>query len=221
MKIQTWLQEEFRNKKELERILKRHVLNNQDSRLSKEIPTLLKMVEQNKFKALLQPDLETHTHAYRFIDIQSVDLLKTILPNKQVKQDEKYHVLGKGVLKPKDQLSSWTVNPRSFVYSGFFARMPKHTTCLVLFKAKTKPNDFFGNPDSMASELETEPGYWLERELIGVGNITYVSAVYGFKKPEQSLEGLALDLINKVWNIKLVDFDAEEYYFPTELRPKQ
>lgn len=222
MLLAEWLIEELSPKKvseeELKKALEQHVLKNKDSRLTKIIPTVLSSLEKGKFKALLSP--KGHDYVYRFIDVKDKEQLASILkkPTSGIRTKE-YTVLGKGVLAPKDELSSWTVNPRSLVYSGFFSVVAPRRN-LVLFKAKIlQPNNsFFGNPDSMASELETDPGYWLEREVIGCGPIHYEKAVYGFLDKGQSLEGLAMDLVNLLWKLKDVDFDDDNYYFPSELR---
>lgn len=93
---------------------------------------------------------------------------------------------------------------------------------IIRFKVKIdeKENTFFGNPDSMASEIGLENGYRLEREIIGVGPVKYEKAIIGSlnKKINQSHEGLAMDLINQLWPLKDIKWDEEEqYYLPKSI----
>ena len=208
------------SEEDLIKALKSHVLKNTDSRLNKVIPAILVLLDKGKFKALLSPD--SHEFVYRLIDFRHPEQLAAILGERrpsEIRSDGEIVSLGKGVLNPLDELSSWTVNPRSLIYSGFFSVLPPKRN-LVLFKAKVdhSDNSFFGNPDSMASGVDTDAGYWLERETIGCGPIHYDKAVYGFLRSGSSLEGLGMDLVNKVWKIKDVDF-TDDYYLPKDLRP--
>lgn len=214
---------EAANLDSLHKALTAHKLKNNDKKLSKlDIEELL---SKNKFKSLLSINTDTHSWAYRFIDLSSEKQLGQILDQNFSGQQRAYNQffeVGGGVLNPKDGadgISSWTVNPRSLIYSGFFSVLPKARPGLVLFKAKIshKDNLFFGNPDDMSAELGLENGYGLEREVMAIGPVVYEKAVYGFvdRKTKRTLEGLGMDLTNLLWPLKGKDSDwSDSYYFP-------
>ena len=203
--------------------MKAHKLKNNDKHLSKlDIETLLK---DQEYEPLLNIDTEEHEYAYRFIDFNTPEELSKILRTKlpQGAQSDEYNKLPGGTLYPKEGgdntgISSWTVNPRSLVYSGYFHVIPKSRKGLVLLRAKINnpKNFFFGNPDSMASNLDLDNGYGLEREVIGLGPIQYDRGHYRARErvSQGSLEGMAMDLIDKFLPVsKHVDWE-DNYYFP-------
>lgn len=184
--------------------------NNNDKTLEKIFPELLQFKKNNKLKDLLNPD--EYEYAFRILTFKDTKELKDILDIDHVKKDS---LTTKGTLKSfpnKNSISSWTVNPRSLVYSGFCSTI-KGNPNLILVKAKIKDNDFIGNPDNLTGILNVGDGYSLEREILGMGDIHYEKAVYGFLEKDQSIEGLLMDLINKLSNLKDIEFN-DKYYYP-------
>lgn len=72
------------------------------------------------------------------------------------------------------------------------------------------------NPDGLVGTLDVGDGYPLERETLGVGPVRYDKAVYGFKRKDQSLEGLMMDLVNKLSSLDDLEF-TRDYYLPKKL----
>ena len=200
------------SKDKIKSSFKSYVKNNNKDKLEKLIPILLDLQKQDKYKELLSTG--THTFAYRLIDFQSEKQLKDILDVDKVNK-EKYTVIKDKVLKSQDRISSWTVNPRSLVYSGFLSVVPVNSHIIIL-KAKIDKNKFIGNPDSLTGLLNVGEGYSLEREILGIDDIHYEEAVYGFKEKNQSLEGLTLDLINILEPLEDIEYN-KNYYFPKKL----
>lgn len=190
-----------------------YIKDNDPSKLEEMLPTLLKLQDEGELSDLL--DVGDYDFVYRLVDVNTEGQLKSILELDKVEK-EKYGSKKSGVLHPYNgELSSWTVNPRSLVYSGFFAVAKK--PIFILFRAKvSKKNKFLGNPDALAGSLDVGDGYSLERETLGVGDIVYDRAVYGFRKKDQSSEGLMMDLINKVSALDDLEF-TNDYYFPEKL----
>jgi hypothetical protein len=164
----------------------------------------LNLKNDNKYSKLL--NTKNYEYAYRFVSYNNNKQFNKII-NKKNK-----------ILKTrnKDELTSWTINPRSLVYSGFFSVFPKTTKGLILIKAKINENNFFGNPDELIKNLnikeEEKIGYSLEREIMCYGEINYIDIVYKIKNKNQSLEGLAMDLINQLIPVKKIDFNDKNYY---------
>lgn len=196
-------------KKNLEKALFLHVKNNENEELEKLLPVIEKWLEQGKYASLLKvdPGLE---YAYRVIDFKTEKQLQKILGLSKVNTKGYQKVKG-GTLEPRPgtKLSSWSANMRSMVYSGFMGIIPKGSH-LVLLKAKIKGNKFFGNIDNMAKKV-TDESYQLEKEVIGIGPIEYESAVYGFRKEGQSLEGLLMDLTNMLSPVSDYDLLKKEW----------
>lgn len=191
-----------------------HIKNNDRTKLDKLLPTLLDLQDKGELPELL--DLGKHDYVYRVISVGSENQVKQILGLDSV-ETEKYGTKRGGVLKPHNgALSSWTINPRSLVYSGFFAVIKKPVLILVRAKPAAQDNRFLGNPDSLAGTLDVGDGYPLERETLGVGPVRYDKAVYGFKRKDQSLEGLMMDLVNKLSSLDDLEF-TRDYYLPEKL----
>lgn len=191
----------------------KHIKDNDPSDLLELLPTLLKLQDKGELSDLL--DVGDHPFIYRLVDVNTENQLKSILGLEKV-ETEKYGIKKGGVLSPHNgQLSSWTVNPRSLMYSGFLAVAKK--PIFILFRAKNnKQNRFLGNPDTLAGSLDVGDGYSLERETLGVGDIAYDKAVYGFRRKDQSSEGLMMDLVNKVSGLEDLEF-TNDYYFPEKI----
>lgn len=200
--------------KDIKSAFYKHIKDNDRTKLDKLLPTLLDLQEKGELPELL--NVGEHEYAYRVIDVNTEKQLKDILGITKFDK-EKYGTKRGGVLKPVDGVvSSWTVNPRSLVYSCFFCIVKK--PILMVFKARTKnkKNRFLGNPDRLAGTLEVGDGYSLERETLGIGDIQYDKVVYGIKREDQSLEGLAMDLINKIHELDPSEL-TNDYYFPEKL----
>ncbi len=205
---------ESMNVSKLKSYLADYVKNTNRDGLENNISKIVDIRNNPKYKNLLY--VGDHQYAYRLIDFTSVKDLSKILGNNIVQAEtEEYKSINKGILMPpkNEIISSWTVNPRSLIYSGFMSVIGTNKN-LVILRAKIKNNIFFGNPDKMAGTIKAGDGYSLEREILGVGPIKYDKAFVGFKKPEQSLEGLAMDLINKLSKLNDIDFN-NDYYFPS------
>lgn len=191
-----------------------HIKNNDRTKLDKLLPTLLNLQNKSELPELLK--LGKHEYVYRVISVGSENQIKQILGLDSV-ETEKYGTKRGGILKPHNgALSSWTINPRSLVYSGFFAVIKKPALILVRAKPAAQDNRFLGNPDSLAGTLDIGDGYPLERETLGVGPVRYDKAVYGFKRKGQSLEGLMMDLVNKLSSLDDIEF-TRDYYLPKKL----
>jgi hypothetical protein len=204
--------------KELRSALQQYIIENDRSALTKRIEGILYLLDQGKYKQLLDPG--PHEFAYRFMDANGAGPMSKIL-GKPLRPSTDCVPIEAGILDPDDRgLSSWTVNPRSLVYSGFFSVLdPNSSLCLV--KAKISSNRFFGNPDELVSHLDFPadyyaPGYALEREVVAVGPVAYGTGVFQSRDLKRSLEGQAMDLINALDPLdqkEPSDWD-EEYYFP-------
>lgn len=200
--------------KDIKAAFYKHIKDNDRTKLDKLLPTLLDLQSKGELPELL--NLGDHEFVYRVIDVSSEKQLRDILDLSSIEK-KKYGMKRGGVLTPHNgQLSSWTVNPRSLVYSGFFAVTKKPILILLKAKPTAKNNRFLGNPDSLAGTLDVGDGYPLERETLGVGPVYYEKAVYGFKRKDQSLEGLMMDLVNKVSDLGEVEF-TKDYYLPEKL----
>jgi hypothetical protein len=199
-------------KSKIQKAFYMHIQNNDNSKLIKLLPDILKLEKENSLTDFL--DKSGHKYAYRIIDFKNEKQLSAIL-NKPIKNTIDKYVIGKtGILKPsdpKDLISSWTINPRSLIYSGFFSVVPENSH-LIVFRAKIndKGNTFFGNPDRSAWSAKTDIGYSLEREILGVGDIKYDKFVFGFQNKRQTIEGLAVDLINQISSFE----DFKDDYLP-------
>lgn len=181
-------------KDKLVKALTLHVKGNDNEQLEKLVPQIEKWMKQGKYKELLQVDPKLDV-IYRVIDFKTEKQLQKILGLEKVNTKSYQKVKG-GTLEPRPgtQLSSWSANVRAMLYSGFFSVIPKNSH-LLLLKAKIKGNKFFGNTETMAKKV-ADDSYQLEKEAVGIGPIEYEEAVYGFRKPGQSLEGLLMDLTN-------------------------
>lgn len=200
--------------KDIKTAFYQHIKDNDRTKLDKLLPALLDLQDKGELSELL--DLGDHEFVYRVIDLNSEKQLKNILGLSSV-ETQKYGMKRGDVLNPHDgELSSWTVNPRSLVYSGFFAVARKPVLILLRAKPDAKGNRFVGNPDTLAGSLDVGDGYSLERETLGIGPVRYDRAVYGFKRKDQSLEGLMMDLVNKVSDLGEVEF-TKDYYLPEKL----
>jgi hypothetical protein len=196
---------------ELKQAIKQHILDNKDTELERHKDSILKLIDQGKYKKLLH--VKDTKYIYRFIDFKDMEFLGKIT-NKQGLSEEPgvVHKLSKGVLKPKKDISSWTSNPRSLIYSGYLSVL-KPNISLVLFRAKVNnsKNIFFGNPDDMAKEVDTDNGYFYEKEVIGSGDIVYDKAVYQIHQKQLGIEALALNLINSLIDYKKIKYEGDYY----------
>lgn len=189
--------------------LRRHVQENDRDAISSIKEDLIELSKDKGLKHLLEPQSE---FCYRYVDATDKDLFE-LLVGKTPKEGS-YGKKGKGTLKPKDEsgISSWTTNPRSFIYSGFFNRVhPK--SGLMLFKARVDSNNFLGNPENLYAALNVKVGHSFEREVIGLGPIDYEVCVYGELRKQQSVEGLANDLAEMLLPLEEVEFN-DDYYIP-------
>ncbi len=197
---------------ELKKAIKQHILDNKDTELERHKDSILKLIDQGKYKKLLH--VKNTKYVYRIIDFKDIKFLETITNTKQLsKEPGVVHKLPKGILKPKKDISSWTSNPRSLIYSGFLSVLSSSKTNLVLFRAKVnnKNNTLFGNPDDMAKEVKTDNGYFYEKEVIGMGDIAYDKAVYQIQQEGLGLEALALNLINTLEDFKKIKYEGDYY----------
>jgi len=207
-----------KTEEELKSALQKYVIDNDREELTSRIEGILYLLERRKYKELIDPG--NHTWAYRFIDAPNTSKMSMIL-RKPITPTSKVLSITSGVLYPDDRgLSSWTVNPRSLVYSGFFSVIPDNSH-LTLVRAKVSANRFFGNPDELVSNLDFPPdhyapGYALEREVVAVGPVNFESGVYCARDKDRSLEGQALDLIDRLDPLadKEIGDWNEQYYFP-------
>ncbi len=203
--------------RELKNALRKYILDNDKEALTDRVEGILYLLEHGKYKHLIDPS--PHEWAWRFIDATTPKKLESIIGRK-LKSSKTSLKLPPGTLNPDDRgLSSWTVNPRSLVYSGFFSVVPKNSN-LALVKAKISENRFFGNPDDLVKHLKFPkkyyaPGYALEREIVAVGPVKYETGAYQMRDKSRSLEAQAVDLINFLdpLNNKAEEWN-EEYYFP-------
>lgn len=197
--------------------LRAYVLKNSRSSLTKRLEGILYLLENGKYKELLDPS--GHEYAWRFIDADTVSKMGSIL--KLALLPSRSTTLSAGTLYPDDRnLSSWTVNPRSLVYSGFFSVIPPNSH-MVLVRAEISKNRFFGNPDEMVTALDlpsdySSVGYALEREVVAVGPVDYVDGVFQQRDSSRSLEGQAMDMINHMDPLSDKDEDdwSQSYYLP-------
>lgn len=203
---------------ELKKALQKYIIDNDREELTSRVEGILYLLEHGKYKELISPG--DHLWAYRFIDAPNASKMSRIL-RKPFSPTNKTATITAGTLQPDDRgLSSWTVNPRSLVYSGFFSVVPNNSH-LTLVRADIAANRFFGNPDELIANLEFPPeyyapGYALEREIVAVGPVNFESGVYCARNDSRSLEGQALDLINLLDPLKdkqVSDWN-EKYYFP-------
>lgn len=195
--------------KKVKEALKRHVLDNDREAIASIKDDLLELSKDKGLKKLFQP---TSEFCYRYVDSTTDKLFDKLLGSTPA--DGKYKRKGAGVLEPKDEsgISSWTANPRSFIYSGFFSTVHRKSG-LMLFKAKVDANTFIGNPENLYAALGIDIGHALEREIIGLGPIEYEACVYGGLRKQQSVEGLANDLAEMLLPLDEVEFD-DDYYIP-------
>lgn len=199
--------------KQVRQALLSYVKDNDKEPLEAILPSVLELRKNKKFNHLLE--VGDHEYAYRIDEFSSEKELQDLIKSSTVGKTG-YVIKKGGVFTPEEgTISSWTINPRSLVYSGFLSTVPKNKS-LVLFRAKIKDNQFIGNPDSMSGTIKAGEGYSLEREIIGIGDIRYDKAIYRFKDKDQSLEGLMMDLINKVLGLEDIKF-TDDYYYPEKL----
>lgn len=196
--------------KKLRAAIRSYVVDYDKKPLEAMLPIALELSKNKKFKHLLE--VGKHEYAYRIDEFNSEKELKELIKSDSVIKTG-YIVKKNGIFTPEEgTISSWTINPRSLVYSGFLSTVPKGKS-LVLFRAKVKDNQFIGNPDAMSGTIDAGEGYSLEREIIGIGDISYDRAIYGFKGKDQSLEGLMMDLVNKLSDLSDIKF-TDDYYYP-------
>lgn len=195
--------------KKVKDALRRHIYDNNREALNSIKGDLLELYKDPEMKGILRPPGDV---VYRYIDTTDESLFDILLGS--IPPKDKYKRKGKGTLEPKDEsgFSSWTTNPRSVIYSGFFNRVDPKSS-LMLFQAKVDDNTFLGNPEKLYESLGIEVGHALEREVIGFGSIKYDACVYGLLRKQQSVEGLANDLAEMLLPLKEVDFN-DDYYFP-------
>jgi len=215
-----------KTEKELKDMMVAYIVNNDRSALTSRIEGILYLLEHGKYKHILDPG--SQEFAYRFIDTKNVYQMREILRVPFLEPSGTPYKIGGGILVPDDRgISSWTTNPRSLVYSGFFSVLPEDSH-LALVRARIKENKFFGNPDSMALSVGLPedyyaPGYALEREVVGVGPISYDEGYFVARRRERSLEGQAMDLIDRLVPISSMEKEdwTEDYYFPdgVDFRP--
>jgi hypothetical protein len=197
--------------RELRLAFTRFVLGNDHTAISDRAHGIMALLRNGHFRHLLDPT--AYPFAYRFVDVLEPAKLAEIVGGEV--SDETYGARAEGVLYPLDSgVSSWTINPRSLVFSGFFSVVPE-ASHLALFRAPliNTGNAFFGNPDSLASEIGLDAGYAMEREVLALGPVQYDRAVYGLRRPDQSLEGLAMDLVNMLWDVRDIAW-SDRYYLP-------
>lgn len=197
---------------ELKKAIKQHIRHNKDTKLEKHKDEILKLIDQGKYKKLL--NVKGIKYVYRFIDFKDIKFLEQLTNKKQLDTSSGVvHKLSSGILAPKTDISSWTSNPRSLIHSGFLTVLPSKDMSLVLFRAKInhKQNSFFGNPNNMAKEVGMDQGYFFEKEVMGMGDIVYDKAVYQIHQDGISLGSLAYNLIDSVENYKSVKYEGDYY----------
>lgn len=199
-----------KTEKELRDALASYVLDNDRDAIVARIDGIRALLDAGKYKRLLS--IGDHGVAYRFIDTKTPEAMSKIL-GRDI--DSPRGRIGATTLEPDDRgLSSWTVNPRSLVYSGFFSVIPTRSH-LALLEARTRdPNVFFGNPDSMAAALELDLGYALEREILAVGPVACTRGFWCLRDNTRSLEGQAMDLVDAMIQIRTIKTWPDSYYFP-------
>lgn len=193
-----------------------YILGNDREKLQEQADALRTALEDPELRDLLEPDTK---YVYRFISVGSESELQSILGRKEWFIGS-YKKGPAGVLDPKDGgedgMSSWTANPRSFIYSGFFSTLiPADIAGMLLFRAKVghSLNTFVGDPEVLYKALELDIGHALEREVVGIGPISYDKVVWGEMREQQSLEGLAADLTERILKLDTLEFN-EGYYLP-------
>ncbi len=197
--------------KELRDVLKRYVLDNDHRAVLQRIDGVLKLLRSKKYERMLS--VGNHGTAWRFITASSKEELAKILA--LTLPEGGTGAFGAGTIAPDEhhELSSWTVNPRSLVYSGFCSVLQAEHHLALVRAAIATPNVFFGNPDTLVAELGLENGYAMEREVIGVGPVAYSDGAFALHSPDRSIEGRAMDLIEKLVPVKSVKW-TDTYYFP-------
>jgi hypothetical protein len=63
----------------------------------------------------------------------------------------------------------------------------------------------------MAKEVDTDNGYFYEKEVIGSGDIVYDKAVYQIHQKQLGIEALALNLINSLIDYKKIKYEGDYY----------
>lgn len=201
--------------RELKTAIKAYVIDNDKEPIVARIEGILQLLKDKRYERMLS--VKKHGFAWRFLDTVDKSAMETILGTK-LRASKTPVKLGAGKLPPDHRgLSSWTVNPRSLIFSGYFSVIPENSH-LVLVKAPVRgDNVFFCNPDELVSALKLRRsdanGYALEREVIGVGPVEYEDAVYVLRDKSRSLEGQAMDLVNALAPVKTIRW-TDHYYFP-------
>lgn len=163
-------QEDTEAETEAQKALKDYVGNNQKDKLAQIAPLMLDLVN----KGLYQPILDPKASGFVYRILQMPDNIASGLVGAQI-TGQRPAGLGKaGALKPHDSnVSGWTSNANLVTeFQGI-----GDGNVMLLFRAPTKGNQFFGNPGQLAV-VAGEPQFTQEMETIGVGTIKYDRVAY-------------------------------------------
>ena len=149
----------------------RYVLANSKGALEREAPRLLQLVQQGKYKPLLDPG---HPTVYRGLNFGDGFKVGPVFPGVELIAGE-VGSLRNGIYQPpaKHQISGWSSDPEfmaTMVEINSFAA----PTCFVIQAyVLDNPQSFFGNPERFATDVTGRNDYHEEFETISLGNIRY------------------------------------------------
>lgn len=155
---------------EAQEALKDYVGNNQKEKLAAIAPLMLDLVR----KGMYQPILDAHSVPFVYRILQVPQNLATQLTGQQISGQQPAGLGKGGTLKPHDSnVSGWTSNVN--LVKDFQGIGDGNT--MLLFRAPTNGNNFFGKPGQLAV-VAGEPQFAKEMETIGVGPINYDRVAY-------------------------------------------